>query len=216
MSKVTIRQWKAPIDERDREKAATSLGHSLDDDFTVNLLEKEPILMAGTESSHPLVVSPEKANGPIVLAPQPRPMASNYFYEHTVTWRAEYADGAVRHQRGELGKELSTDHLSREGLRRFVLTDTKLGTDIVAHNFEPGDMLFYRRRTAMRPGEDVVEVLHILGKTRSKEGPNEIYFLYESDKRIEEGDFNDPADPANHVKWRYPLNWHEADLVPVS
>lgn len=210
MSKVSVRQWKAPIDEKDQ-----STGPGDATTKNISLVEDEPQLMSGTEANHPLVLNPDEANGPIVLAPQPTPMASNYFYEHLVAWRAEYADGQTRHQVGELGKELSTDHLPRNGLRRFVLVDKNGGNDIVAHNFEPGDMLFYRRRTAMRPGQDVVEVIHILGKTRSKEGPNEIYFLFESDKRIEEGDFNTPGQ-TGVADWRYPLNWHDEDLTPVT
>jgi hypothetical protein len=182
----------------------------------IHLVEDIPPLMSGTEANHPLVVDPDGAGKPVVLAPQPTPMASNYLYEHLVTWRAEYEDGRITHQAGELGTQLSTDHLSREGLRRFILVDNKSGKDIIGHDFELGDMFFYRRRTAMRPGEDVVEVIHILGKTRSKEGPNEIFFVFETDKRIEDGDFNDPQAPGIKNPWRYPLSWHDADLTPIT
>lgn len=215
MSKITVRQWKAPIDEKDRDRAEAMRkegGNKRD----IHLVEDAPPLMSGTEANHPLVVDPNEAGQPVVLAPQPIPMASNYLYEHLVTWRAEYEDGRVTHQAGELGSELSTDHLSREGLRRFVLVEKQSGGEIAAHDLEIGDMVFYRRRTAMRPGEDVVEVIHILGKTRSKDGPNEVFFVFETDKRVEEGDFNDPQAPGNKNPWRYPLNWHDADLTPIS
>ena len=213
MSKVTIKQWTAPISKEDMPEAAKSVGKSSDDGFRVNILEMEPPVMQGTEANHPLVVSTDVVEGPVVLSPHPRPNASNYFHTNKLVWKALYADGSVQDQIGELGKETSTDDLSRVGLRKFALV-TRNGGEVCSHVLETGDMFFYRRRTAMRPGHDVVEVIHIVGKTRSEDGPNDIIFFYESDMHNEIGDFRNQVDAID--EWRYPIKWHDSDLVPIS
>jgi hypothetical protein len=174
----------------------------------------ESPIMQGSDADHPLVASVDIIERPVVLSPHPHPNASNYFYTDKLVWKAFYADGSAKDQVGELGKEISTDNLSRDGLRKFALVGN--GIEICSHILEAGDMLFYRRRTAMRPGYDVVEVIHIVGKTRSKDGPNDIIFFYENDMHSEIGDFRSKTDVTRIGEWRYPIKWHDADLIPIS
>lgn len=214
MSKVTIKQWIAPIADDDKKAASKLIGKSEDEEFEVNLLEQNFPIMQGTEADNPLIVNPLTPKGSVTLSPHPRPNASNYFYKNKAAWVARFVDGTIEKQFGEFGVENSVDNLPRAGLRNITLVDSE-GKSFVAMDYEPGDMFFYRRRTAMKPGHDVVEVIHILGKTLSEDGPNEIIFLYESDLHSELGDFQQ-VDSKRPDEWRYPIAWHEADLIPIS
>jgi hypothetical protein len=209
MSKVTIRQWQAPIPDEDLDNAASAANMPANIPFKVNILEHEPQLMQGTESNHPLVINPSYTDGPVVLSPQPKVQASNYFHENKLAWVASYEGNVIIKQSDT---ELASEKLSRDGLRSVCLVDSA-DKSYAKCSLEPGDIFFYRRRTALRPGDDVVEVIHILGKTKSEDGPNEVIFFYESDFHVEVGDFIKRGERLN--EWRYPINMLEQELVPV-
>jgi hypothetical protein len=155
---------------------------------------------------------------PLTLTPAASPAATNYFHQNKLAWAAQYADGSVITQFHE-GEEQTVDKLPRENLRKFSVI-TSDGKVLASLDLKPGQMFFYRKRTAMRPGANVVETIHLFGwRLDMGHGVKDIVsalFVYESDLHIECGGFHHPLRQARPQEWRHPIKWHDADLVKVT
>jgi hypothetical protein len=132
---------------------------------------------------------------------------------NTLFWLARYQDGSCRHQH-ENGADVCFDDVSREGLRDLILADVN-GNTVLHLEVKPGQMVFYRRRTIMIPGKEQ-EVMHILGHKIIHSGELILYpiFVYESDLRIEVGDFREK--PKKPDEKRHAISFHPADDTPVT
>jgi len=123
----------------------------------------------------------------------------------TVFWVANYKDGAQFCQ-FDIEREHSTEELDRPKLSSFDLYHIS-GRRLVRVDFQPGQCPLYRRRTVLRVGHGKQEVVHIAGW--HQHGQAQLKFLYESDLRLEEGEFADRG-------LRCPIQFMEHDLIPVE
>ena len=121
-------------------------------------------------------------------------------------WAAKYGDGPIVTQFHN-GVEQSSDKLSRDGLRQFLLID-RSGKIVCSQDLYPGRSFFYRRRTAMGVGSGVLKVIHIIGW--KLEDIVNVLFVDESNLNIESGDF------LSKSKFRYPIIFNNSDLIIIT
>lgn len=183
--------------------------------------QTEPnILTDGEDGSIPSPVNTFGPNGePIVLTPSPQSGPTNRYYSEKLIWAAKYKDNTTIAQYDKDGTPISTESIPRDGLRVFMLID-QYNRAAFIQELRPGQQFIYRRRTALKTGADVIEVIHIVGWQQQigEEIVRHMSFIYESDMRIEMGDFRkDMRDGYGRVEqWRYPVKEIEADLKVVS
>lgn len=153
----------------------------------------------------------------VTLSPSPRPVATTKDYISKVIWIATYKDGKVIAEYDEKGNSVTSEKIDKEKLRNFCLVDQR-GRTVVSQAIQPGQCFFYRRRTALRTGEDVIEVIHIFGwRIKTKDDwITHAVFLFESDMHVEIGGFNtfDP-DLSEAKQWKYPPKWRDIDEIPA-
>jgi hypothetical protein len=169
--------------------------------------------------------------GILTLTPSPMPEATTKDYKSRVVWVAVYKDGSMITEYDEEGNNISSEEIDREKIREFKLVDSK-GRTVISQEIVPGQCFFYRRRTALQTGRDVVEVMHIFGwrfpYTSSiaedgkvtKEYIEHLCVLFESDMHVELGCFDaEPVDPSTNLSgrksWKYPPNWRDIDDIPA-
>ena len=121
-------------------------------------------------------------------------------------WAAKYGDGPIVTQFHN-GVEQSSDKLSRDGLRQFLLID-RSGKIVCSQDLCPGRSFFYRRRTAMGVGSGVLKVIHIIGW--KFEDIVNVLFVDEVNLNIESGGF------LSKSKFRYPIVFNDSDLTIVT
>lgn len=173
----------------------------------------------GEDGAIPEPINVMGDKGAMCLTPSSTPGPTNRYYKDKLVWAAKYKDGTTIPQYKEDHTPVSTDHLPRENLRVFMLIDNYDRVAFV-QEFFPGDRFIYRRRTALRTGKDVIEIIHIIGRIR-KIGDQEfrhVSFIYESDLHIEMGDFRkDMRDGYGRIEqWRYPVKEMEPDLIVIT
>lgn len=183
--------------------------------------QTEPnILTDGEPGDLPAPVNTIAPNGdPIVLTPSSHSGPTNRYYTDKLVWAAKYHNKTTIAQYDKDGIPISTESLPREGLRVFMLIDQYHRAAFV-QELRPGQQFIYRRRTALKTGEDVIEVIHIVGWQQKigDETIRHIAFIYESDMHIEMGDFRkDMREGYGRVEqWRYPIKEIEADEKVIS
>lgn len=131
-------------------------------------------------------------------------------------WVAKYRDGSILTQIDN-GKEVSFDSIPRHNLWYVEIIDSKTAV-VLAYEFYPGMRPFYRRRTAIVPGQEPV-VMHIVG-SRTKVGDQMITqacFISESTLRVDVGDFRKEGEKKlradeNH----HGITFHPADDLEVT
>jgi hypothetical protein len=132
-------------------------------------------------------------------------------------WVCRYQDGSTFNQFYE-GKERSTEEIDRTKLYSISLLDAR-GRTVLIQRYSRGQFPIYRRRTVLRPGQNVVEIIHILGWRMFGEADKEIRhisFLYETDLRVECGDFSHEGDPRGVEEWKHPIQYIDCDNVCVQ
>lgn len=104
-------------------------------------------------------------------------------------WVAYDNEGGSVAQVAASGEKNSYDDLPHDDLKYFELWDWRRNERVLLVNFKKGERLVWRRRFEMSPGNEVLEVCHIVGKI-GKNGEKGILGIFESDGRIEAvGDF---------------------------
>lgn len=187
-------------------------------------------LISEAEVPMPLSVDTGE-DGIITLTPSAFPAASNKDYKSRVVWVAIYSDGTQTAEYDEKGNGVSSEAIDRQKLREFKLIDKK-GRTVVSQEIVPGRCFFYRRRTAMQTGRDVVEVMHMFGWRYSiasnvtedgkivQEFLDHLVVLFESDMHVEVGSFdsvpvNPSADLSGRKAWKYQPIWRDIDEIPA-
>ena len=99
-------------------------------------------------------------------------------------WVAYNNDGGSVSQVAASGEKNSYEDLPHDNLKSFELWDWQRNERVLLAMFKPGERLVWRRRTEMAPGNQVVEVCHIVGKI-GRDGQKGILGIFESDGRIE-------------------------------
>lgn len=181
------------------------------------------------ESDIPMPLSVDLGDeGIVTLSPNAIPEATNRDHKNKLIWTATYTDGSVISEYDENGKAVSSEDIDHKALREFRLLDNK-GRTVIAQAIQPGQCFFYRRRTALRTGDDVIEVIHIFGWRMfvilsinqemeiEKEWITHAIFLFESDMHVEVGYFKAPSDDLSESKqWKYDPNWRDIDEVAAE
>lgn len=183
------------------------------------------------EAEVPMPLSVETGDGVVTLSPSPMPVATTKDYQSRVVWVAIYKDGTTIAEYDEDGNQVSSEDIDHEKIREFKLVDSKART-VISQEIVPGQCFFYRRRTALQTGKDVVEVMHMFGwrfpytssigedGVVTKEYIEHLCVLFESDMHVEIGCFDaKPVDPSVNLSgrkaWKYPPNWRDIDDVPA-
>lgn len=184
------------------------------------------------ESDVPMPLSVDAGeDGIITLTPSSIPEATTKDHQGRVVWVAIYNDGTMITEYDENGDQVSSEDIDHKKLREFKLVDSKART-VISQEIIPGQCFFYRRRTALQTGRDVVEIMHMFGWRFSyassigengevtKEYIEHLCVLFESDMHVEVGCFEaKPVDPSTNLSgrkaWKYPLNWRDIDEVPA-
>ena len=129
-------------------------------------------------------------------------------------WRALYEDGSIlcqhKEEAGET-KEISTEQISRSGLRSYELLDND---EIVASfTFLPGDRVAFRRRTVMQANEGVQARYYIVATTRDDFCT--MCFLHEETRvvRIERTHLSKPNTTSALY---YPTSGADTDKIPIE
>jgi hypothetical protein len=163
-----------------------------------------------------------KDNGIRTLSPSTIPDAENRDYKSRVVWVATYKDGTDLAEYDRDGNNVSSTKIDRKKIREFKLIDHKART-VISLDIHPGQCFFYRRRTALITGRDVVEVMHMFGWRLIKDGDvivENLITLYESDMHVEAGIFDINSDPSNNLRgkraWKYPPKWHAEDAIAAE
>lgn len=166
------------------------------------------------ESDIPVPLTVDLGGDILTLSPDPRSIVDNKGYESKVVWAATYNDGSVITD----SEGISTDHIDRKKIREFKLLDYKART-IVSVGIQPGQCFFYRRRTVMRTGQDVIEMIHLFGWRMliGDEWIANVTFLFESDMHVEIGGFGKvESNLEESQQWKYEPNWREIDEVSAE
>lgn len=133
---------------------------------------------------------------------------------YKLVWVAKYRDG-IEFPQYVNGQEQSSELIDHKRLWILKLLD-KSGKTIISQEYRKGQMPFYRRRTALRPGENVIEIIHIIGWHI----PGDIIhaaFVYESDLHIEMGEFRKEGESmTRNEEWQYPINFRDIDRIMVE
>jgi len=149
------------------------------------------------------------------LNPSAKFSLDNIDYKHKITWVAEYNSGhTIYEQQGN--RVISSESIDHKKIRKFSLYyDDKL---ISSLNIGVGQYFFYRKRTVLATGKNVVDVIHIYGWRSAIDRSHLNYsecvcFLYESDKRVEIGQFvlESKGDAKNN--WKYEPRWRDIDNI---
>jgi len=179
----------------------------------------------------PMPLSFDTNDGIVTLSPSPISEATNASYKNRVFWAATYSDGNILTEYDD-GESISSEMIDHKRLREFSLIDHK-NRVVVSQEIIPGQCFFYRRRTALQTGKDVVDVLHMFGwrypigtnvledGTVEKEYMDNLVVLFESDMHVEVGCFDSaPVDPSANLSgrksWKYPINWRDIDEVAAE
>lgn len=172
----------------------------------------------------PMPLSIETKNEGIrTLTPSTIPEAENKGYRGRVAWIATYKDGSILSEYKANGDIVSADQIDRRQIREFKLIDSKKRT-VISLDIKVGQCFFYRRRTALQTGRDVIEVMHIFGWRRlikDDEYIENMCVLYESDMHVEIGSFDSSViDPSMNLSgkkaWKYPPKWRDTDIIPAE
>jgi hypothetical protein len=164
-----------------------------------------------------------KDNGIRTLSPSAMPDAENRDYKSRVVWVVNYKDGQTIAEYDQHGNNVSSTQIDRKKIREFKLIDRKART-VISLDIHPGHCFFYRRRTALITGRDVVEVMHMFGWRILRDGNvvmENLIMLYESDMHVEVGIFDIKSDnPSNNLSgskaWKYPPKWREEDAIAAE
>ena len=148
------------------------------------------------------------------LNPSAKLSADNYDYINKVNWFAEYSDNRIINEIND-GVSLSSESIDHRYIRKFGLKDTA-GKVVAILHIRAGQYFFYRKRTAMATGENVVEVIHLFGWRSSTDRNDPIYsenvcMFYESDMRLEVGFFILEGNGCEH--WKYEPKWRNIDNI---
>ena len=113
-------------------------------------------------------------------------------------WVAYNNDGGAVSQVAASGQRNSYEDLPLDNLKSFELWDWQRNERVLLVTFKPGERLVWRRRSEMAPGNQILEVCHIVGKI-GRDGQKGILGIFESDGRIEAvGEFRPNSN------WFYP------------
>jgi hypothetical protein len=130
-------------------------------------------------------------------------------------WAVRYRDATTFNQFQD-GRERSTEEIDRSKLHTFSLLDQR-GRTVIQQEVLPGQCFFYRRRTAMRAGHGVLDVVHIFGwRLAADKSVRHVCFLYESDFHVELGDFCLPGQRGREEAWKHPVEFLPVDDIPVA
>lgn len=168
-----------------------------------------------------------KEDGIRTLTPSTIPEAQNKGHKSRVVWIATYKDGSMVCEYDKQGNNISADSIDRKKIKEFKLIDAK-GRTVISQDIYAGQCFYYRRRTALQTGRDVIEIMHMFGwrylVSNKDEEPRyleHMCVLYESDMHVEMGSF-DPnnIDPSTNIggrkAWKYPPEWREIDTIPAE
>lgn len=179
----------------------------------------------------PIMVTTEHSDI-ITMSSNPMPDATSKDYVHKVVWMARYSNGSIMTEYDKDGEYVNSENINHADLREFVLLDNK-GRVVISQELTPGRYFFYRKRTALQTGKNVVEAMHLFGWRVPKgdfqpktihDSPDDdqwnlhLCVLYESDMHVEMGDFDyKPIDPSEDISgrksWKYPIKWRNIDCV---
>lgn len=121
-------------------------------------------------------------------------------------WTAHYHDGSVIKQIE--GHNLQD--LSRYRLKSIKIEDHINNKVVYTQHFKPGQSLIYRLRTAIsEENSHIKERIHILGWMFN--GIRHLTFIFESDGRIESGDFVEDGLP-----WFYSIVTTSNDHIKIE
>lgn len=174
----------------------------------------------------PMSISIEtKEHGIRTLSPSSMPEAESKGHKSRVVWIATYKDGSTICEYDIDGRHISAEQIDRQKIREFKLVDAK-GRTVISQDIHPGQCFFYRRRTALQTGRDVIEVMHMFGwryliKDNESKYIENMCVLFESDMHVELGAF-DPnyIDPSTNIggrkSWKYPPQWRAIDTIPAE
>jgi hypothetical protein len=119
-------------------------------------------------------------------------------------WVAHNNDGGSVSQVAASGEKNAYEDLPLDNLKSFELWDWRKDQRVLFVTFKKGERLVWRRRFEIKPGSEVTEVCHIVGKI-GKDGQKGILGIFESDGRIEAvGEFLPTSN------WFYPPQSEEA------
>jgi len=188
----------------------------------------------------PLMVTTENSDV-VTMSPHPMPDATSKYYKNKVVWLTRHNDGSIKTEYDRNGVLVNSQDIDHGTLREFCLIDYK-GRVVISQEINPGQYFFYRKRTALQTGKDVVEAMHMFGwripidgecdqlsflpeikSVHDHNGEWHIHLcvLYESDMHVELGDFDytliDPsADISGHRSWKYPIKWRNIDCIRTT
>lgn len=179
----------------------------------------------------PVMVTTEH-NNIVTMTSNPIPDATSKDYVHKVVWSARYSNGSIDTEYDKDGEYVNSERINHADLREFALLDNK-GRVVISQELTPGKYFFYRKRTALQTGKNVVEAMHLFGWRVPKGDvqPETVHdlpdnndwnvhlcVLYESDMHVELGDFDyKPIDPSEDISgrksWKYPIKWRNIDCI---
>lgn len=179
----------------------------------------------------PMMITTED-NQVVTMSSNPIPDATSSDYVNKVVWLARYSNGNILTEYDQDGKYVNSEQINHAQLKEFCLIDRK-GRVVISQEMVPGRYFFYRKRTALQTGRDVVEAMHMFGwrvpKTdvtpesihdlpNSEDWHTHLCVLFESDMHVEMGDFDyKPIDPSEDISgrksWKYPIKWRNIDCV---
>ena len=154
------------------------------------------------------------------LNPSAKLSADNYDYINKVNWFAEYSDNRTINEIND-GISLSSESIDHRRIRKFGLKDAD-GKVVVILNIRIGHYFFYRKRTVMVTGENVVEVIHLFGWRSSTDRDDPEYsenvcMFYESDMRLEVGFFILEGNGGEEGEfWNYEPKWRNIDNIMTT
>lgn len=164
-------------------------------------------------------------NGIKTLTPSSIPEAQTMGHKSRVVWVATYCDGTILCEYDKQGVNISAEAIDRKKIREFKFIDSK-GRTVISQDIHPGQCFYYRRRTALQTGRDVIEIMHMFGWRYLIDASNSRYIehmcvLYESDMHVELGAFDpNQIDPSTNIggrkAWKYPPAWREIDTIPAE
>lgn len=137
--------------------------------------------------------------------------------DRKLSWAVRYKDGSEVSQFSD-GAEISSEKIDRANIWQFKLLDRN-GKIIILQEFKPGHMFVYRCRNAMSQDGNQIEVIHIVGwRVKTLDGHiSHICYVYESDMRIEMGDFRTADEQVSAEReWKYPINFRDIDEIAVK
>lgn len=155
----------------------------------------------------------------ISLSPSPVPLAiaDN---NGKLIWMVTYNDGGVLSQLDARGESIDSKLIDRRRIASFSLIEFATMKVVFKMDFKEGQKFFYRRRSALRPGVNIVEVIHLVGFRMDIYGEEirHCAFVHESDYKIEFGDFTDSSKKgyASRENWKYAPEWRGYDNIPIG